>query len=205
MKSEMPLAEAREIAQHIAATLTMHAQAFSRVEIAGSIRRKKPTVGDIEIVAQIDPNLEFGSTGRIIHALAGTGVHRAGPITRKDGIEVSAPWSERYMKGVYARPGLTDNRIQVDLFIVRPPAEWGVVFLIRTGSAKFSEAMVTRLHRYGVRSQDGRIVNCGVPDGTEIPCSTEDDFFRLAHLPFIQPEKRDMSFPETEREFTVHE
>ena len=47
-KAAIPLAKARGFAQIIAARLAPYCE---RIEIAGSIRRKRETVGDIELVA----------------------------------------------------------------------------------------------------------------------------------------------------------
>jgi DNA polymerase/3'-5' exonuclease PolX len=58
-----PLAEAERVARQVAAVLRR--RGATRVEVAGSIRRRKPVVGDIDIVA-LDPrrrgreDLEFG-------------------------------------------------------------------------------------------------------------------------------------------------
>lgn len=192
MKGRLPLAEAETIAQSIRRWLLDTSGAFSRVEIAGSIRRRKPTVGDIELVAELD--LEFGAMARIQSSLRAARVQRADPTVRKDGVIVKAPWGDRYMKGVYVAG---DDRVQIDLFMVRPPAEWGPVFLIRTGAAIFSKMMVTRLHRYNMVCSEGRILRREAQEDVVVPCPTEERFFELVHLPFIPPERRDFVFPET--------
>jgi DNA polymerase/3'-5' exonuclease PolX len=198
-KAPRPLEVVEPVAQHIRRCLASDAHAFRRIEIAGSIRRRKPMVGDIELVAEIDPESDLGATDRVKLALRAAGVRRANPITRSDGVEVKAPWGDRYLKGLY---GGTPLECQVDLFIVRPPAEWGVVFLIRTGSAEFSQAVVTRLHRYALRTEEGHIISKD-DDGTVayVPCESEEEFFRLARLPVIPPEKRFFGEPATDAAF----
>ena len=47
-----PLAEALEVANHIQSALAPHC---ARVEIAGSIRRRRPSIGDVEIVCLPHP------------------------------------------------------------------------------------------------------------------------------------------------------
>ena len=200
-KNPLPLNEAEAHARRLAMALYGGADAFKQVQIAGSIRRMKPLVGDIELVGEVDPEREFGATARITQVLHEIGVHRATPTIRTDGVEVKAPWGDRYMKGEWeAEAGRV---VQIDLFIVRPPADWGVVFLIRTGSADFSHAVVTRLHRYGLRAQDAQIVDMAKSDGGKrgehprVPCPDEETFFKLAHLPWIPPEQRNMEDPAT--------
>ena len=191
-KGAIPLHTAAAHARRLAMTLYDGAEALARVEIAGSIRRLKPVVGDIEIVAEVDPKREFGATARIAHALGSLGVHRAPPTVRADGVHVRAPWGDRYMKGEW-EPEL-GLRVQVDLFLVRPPAEWGVIFLIRTGDAEFSHRMVERLHRFGIRSESGCLVTAS---GKVIPCDDEDSFFQYARLDPIPPQRRDWGIEET--------
>jgi DNA polymerase/3'-5' exonuclease PolX len=200
-KIELPLGTAERVAERLRNPLVTKAGAFSRVEIAGSVRRRKPLVGDIELVAEIDPDLEFGASGRIQITLNGLGVRRAAPTVRKDGVSVKAPWGPRYWKATYEyEPG---RHVQLDLFVVSPPAEWGVIYLIRTGGDWFSQKMVDRLHRYGLKSQDGRIVHTG-REGTQgyVACPTEERFFELAHMPFVPPERRTVDDPDTVRAFT---
>jgi DNA polymerase (family 10) len=200
-KTRMPLAVARELAERTCAFLLADADAFTRAEVAGSVRRARPEVGDIEVVAQIDPERAFGASSRISAALRAMGVVRAPPITRKDGVEVQAPWGDRYMKGVF-ESGPGGVTVQLDLFMVSPPAEWGVVYLIRTGSADFSHTMVTRIQNYGLRSESGHLVDTrrhGFKRGEHptVPCPTEEEFFRLAQMPFIPPEQRELDNPAT--------
>jgi len=202
-KSPLPLHVAEAHARRLAMALYDGADAFRRVEIAGSIRRLKPTVGDIELVGEIDPDREFGASARIARVLHDAGVRRAAPTVRADGTEVHAPWGDRYMKGDWEPEA--GQTVQVDLFMVRSPADWGVVFLIRTGSADFSQAIVTRLHRFGLRSEDGRIVDTTKSAGGRrgehpaVPCPDEETFFRLARLPWIPPERRDPADEATSR------
>ena len=107
-------------------------------------------------------------------------------------------WGEKYYRGATeVAPGI---EIGVDLFVVTPPAEWGVVYLIRTGSAQFSQAVVTRLHRWGLRSEQGRIVR--TDSGEVLRCPDESTFFRYARLPWITPRLRDSSVPEFELAFS---
>lgn len=178
-----PLAEAALVATAIVETLR---PACERIEIAGSIRRRKPEVSDIELVCV--PRLVDGPSVDLFAAppkeslldIFLLDLERSGrlvqhPTSRADG--------ERYKKRWAPRAGM-----QVDLFIVPPggPAEWGVIFAIRTGPADYSARAVTALHDHGLRSVDGRILR-----GNEVmPCPEEADFFRLAGLPLLPPEER---------------
>jgi DNA polymerase/3'-5' exonuclease PolX len=89
--------------------------------------------------------------------------------------------------------------IHIDLFIVRPPAQWGVIYLIRTGPADFSKWMVTQKSKGGGLPdgcflRDGCVWQHG--DGKTWPPSTivetpeESDYFTLCGMEWIEPSKR---------------
>jgi DNA polymerase/3'-5' exonuclease PolX len=190
VKIYTPYAVARNVAHKLQAALAEYPDLFSRVEVAGSVRRAKQTVGDIEIVAQAARNYRLDSARSVLGRLK---VHRGEP--NKAG--AVAPWGEKYYRGVVElAPGA---EIGLDLFVVTPPADWGVIYLIRTGSAEFSHAVVTRLHRWGLESDQGRIVRAS--SGEVLSCPTEQTFFRYARMPWIPPPKRDMALPEIQPAF----
>lgn len=124
-----PCAQMMAVAGAVVNRLT---DACHRIEIAGSLRRGVPMVGDIEIVAV--PKLErdlFGvptSISEVDHLLASWPVQllKNGP---------------KYKQ--FSFVGSAGNTYTVDLFLQPEPATWGVNFLARTGSADFSHKMVT--------------------------------------------------------------
>ena len=179
-KTRVPLAIGDRLASRLVEVLREYPALFARVEVAGSVRRRKAEVGDVEIVAQ-------GAKGcrpeGVRTVLERAGVRRGEP--NKAG--ALAPWGERYYRGL-ARVS-PDVEVGVDLFLVLQPAEWGVVLAIRTGNAEFSRACVTRLHRWGLKSEQGRILK--VATGETLPCPDESLFFRYARLPWIEPRLRD--------------
>ncbi|MBE3038289.1 MAG: hypothetical protein IMZ62_05710, partial [Chloroflexi bacterium] len=142
-----------------------------RIEIAGSIRRGKPEVGDIEIVALPDGNFEVLDIEIVLPGLL--------------------PGADFIKNGSrYKQIALPDG-INLDLFLVRPPAEWGVIFLLRTGPADFSRKAVTPKSKGGLLPS-----NCRVRDGQvwrndiDIPMDEEEDFLKLIGLSGLAPEKR---------------
>jgi DNA polymerase/3'-5' exonuclease PolX len=82
-------------------------------------------------------------------------------------------------------PG-SDTRPQLDVFAVTPPAEWGAIFAIRTGSAEFSQRCMVALRRRGLRCQDGAVWRGNV----KLATPEEADFFRACGLPWVPPEER---------------
>jgi DNA polymerase/3'-5' exonuclease PolX len=181
MKLEIPREAGLAAAQRVAAAL-LEDGCCTRAEIAGSLRRLKPRVGDLEVVAQLAE--EFGSGARIGQVLSGLGVQHGLP--SKDGKR--APWGPRYYRAALTANGGAVT-FPLDLFVVLPPAQWPVIYLIRTGSARFSQAFVTRLHRFGLHTDEGRLLDAAQ---RLVPVATEEDLFAACHLPYLAPPLRDM-------------
>ena len=166
-----------------------------RIVIAGSLRRQERDVKDIELVAEPmyerdlfgEPTERDGIT-RLVRDLLGEGL-----LTwrTKDGLPADAPpgaqaaalkWGRKYIPLVHRASG-----VPIDLFIVRPPAQWGAILAIRTGPSDFSRLLVTRCKRYGRRCEGGRLLD---PRGNEIDTPTEADFIRACGLTPVAPERR---------------
>ena len=188
----LPLDFARAIAEGLLTNL-FRTRAVTMGSIAGSIRRGKAEVHDIEIVAvpkmrvspgkltgDLEPDLPY-----LREILRSEGWHRGPP--SKAGAQ--APNGPRYLRLA------NGDGVQLDLFLVFPPSQWGVVYFIRTGSAEWSRATVERLHRYGLKSENGHIVR--VATGETLACDEEESMFAYAHLPYLVPDFRDMTRPET--------
>lgn len=156
----MILAAALDIADHIRAEL---APFCTRIEIAGSVRRQKPEVKDVEIVCI--------PRGRDLAHFADT-VNRW---TKIKG-EPSGRYTQRYHP----------DGIMLDLFMTTPE-NWGAILLIRTGSADYSKwFMGTALPKAGYRQEGGYVRQNGVI----VPTYEEEDVFRLAGVTWVEPEQR---------------
>ena len=124
--------KALSIAETLVAELT---PACKRIEIAGSIRRQKPDVGDIEIVAIPDlrpPRPAFGYPifpTRLDAILANLSIV-------DDDILIHLNMNGSKFKQFWVSyDGGQTWIFKVDLFLITPPADWGVLYLIRTGPA----------------------------------------------------------------------
>ncbi len=151
----------------------------AQIEIAGSLRRKCAGVGDIEIVAQ---PLEFLSD-------------MMGGITQDHSLDVF-PWGkygELKLNGHKQKKIILPDGLGVDLFIVTPPAEWGVILMLRTGSADFSHRLATPKQFGGflpsfLKMKDGAFVHVRTGEVQSTP--TEREVFKLLGMKFIPPEER---------------
>lgn len=178
-KTKMPLADARKIAAELLDIFEPHCH---RVAVAGSVRRCKPEVGDIEIVAIpktiFTPNL-FGEMlpSGYETELAVEKLIQSGAVVNRG--------ADKY-KSIALPQG-----INLDLFLVLPPAQWGVIFMIRTGSGDYSKHMVTPKNKGGALPSYYRIHDGAVWQGEKlIPMDDEQDFYRICQIDYIEPEKR---------------
>ena len=178
-KIKLPLKQAESLARRIVAEL---APGCSRIEIAGSIRRKKAEVGDIEIVCI--PVLSYDLWGGVTpnnYALESVlfNLVQAGRLVPggKDG--------SNYKK--FFIPAV--EGLQLDLFITSPEC-WPVIFAIRTGPADFSRMLVTQRSRGGYLPSNMRVEGGRVWEGDKpMKFETEIDFLEICGG-WIEPEIR---------------
>jgi len=185
---DYPLAQAQEIAQKYIQVLSPYT---TRIEIAGSVRRCKDVVHDIEFVAV--PITEesrdmFGSvisTSSILDAEANRLAASLGAILKQNG-----PKKKKF--------GLMEG-LDLELYLVTPPAQWGVIMALRTGPWQYSNQLVTakkwmtKEGRPGLlpswlKSEDGCLVHRET--GTEYPTPEEADFFKICELEYVHPRDR---------------
>ena len=173
----MKLEQAQEIAERIKRDLAPHCE---RIEIAGSVRRRKPDVGDIEIVCIPRQSADFDLFG------AGRPIRDGGFITACNQIGKIRKGCLR--TGKYMQFGTAEG-IDVDLFTARPE-NWGLILAIRTGSAGFSHEVLARGWVWsGYHSVDGMLTR----GGKQIPTPEEADLFRLAGVEWIKPQERELA------------
>ena len=157
------------LAQQLAAEVVERLAPFcTRIEVAGSIRRRKPECRDIDIVLITrDPwglNQELRQLGMI--SAAGAKLQR---LTYKD--------------------------VQVDIYFATP-AIWATLLLIRTGSVgnnirlcSLAKSKGLKLHADGSGLFRMEVQGC---DGKEVRIAgdTEESIYRTLGVPFQKPEER---------------
>lgn len=157
----LTLSEARREAVVILSELS---PVCERCEIAGSIRRRKPNVKDIEIVC-IPRSRDLWGFADLVNRWEAIKGSPAGRYTQR-----------RLPSGVI-----------LDLFMA-DRVNYGTILLIRTGDADFSKHVAgLLLPEAGFRQRDGYVRK----DGVIVPTPEEEDVFRLIGLPFIPPEDRE--------------
>jgi len=179
-KTQRPLPDAERIAAAIVADLTPFCD---RIQVAGSVRRRKEVVGDIEIVA-IPRYRPAGLFGDCTANLLWEHLHASDAYRFTKGDHAGG----RYYQLVLPRHA----GVQLDLFLALPD-NWGLTLLVRTGSAAFSTAMLARWkRRHGIGrdqpgSVDGRLVT---REGRVVPTPEEVTVFQLLGLQPVPPERR---------------
>ena len=179
----MKLEQAQVVAERVKAALAPHCE---RIEIAGSIRRRKPEVGDIEIVCipktVFAPDL-FGAPGFADEFKT----------SQRSCEWVRAAWligdvvMGRPVDGKYIKIRTAEGA-QVDLFTATAE-NWGLIYAIRTGSADFSHnVLASGWVRQGYKSVDGMLTR----GGSAVPTPEESDLFAAAGVTWTEPENRNL-------------
>lgn len=170
----MELQKAKAIAEELKRLLE---PACHRVEIAGSIRRQKPDVGDIELLCVPRYIDGVDQLDREIRALV---VRRILRFRRnKLGSQVYGPKNKLMVH--------IPSGIGVDIFSTTDEC-WAVSLVVRTGGAATNKriAMVAlrkgwHWHAYGR--------GFTTPDG-EVTCRSEREVFEAVGLPYLEPWER---------------
>ncbi|GAV31587.1 3'-5' exodeoxyribonuclease [Coriobacteriaceae bacterium EMTCatB1] len=160
----MLLADALPLAEKLASEIAA-VPGVVHAEPAGSIRRRKETVGDVDIlVASTDP---FG----LARAL------RQMPIV-----------ADVLASGEAFHRLQTAGGIEVDVRVVAPET-WGAALQHFTGSAAHNVALRERAKKMGLKVSEYGLARRS--DGTALPCRSEDDVYRALGLATPPPEIRE--------------
>lgn len=170
----MQLREALAIAETVLDRLR---PVIARGVIVGSLRRERPDVGDIELLVEpiATPTL-FGEPDSDSDAIRRR--------VELDVGHVRMGGSRHLRAALYDEPA-----IAVEIFIRRAPAAWGSLLAIRTGPAELGAVAMRRLRDRGYVHIDGHVI----VESTRatVPTETEEQFFALADLPCVLPNRRD--------------
>lgn len=172
--------KALSVAQHIRESLLPGCE---QLVIAGSLRRQKPDVKDIELVAELKPGGLFGDipdTGALEAAIASA---------MRDGV-IAWDLELRRNGDKYKRFIVPQHGICVDFFVADHD-NFGNILAIRTGNSEFSRLLVTKQSQGGLMPDDMRQGDGFLfLDGKRLSCSTEEDFFAAIRVPMIEPQDR---------------
>lgn len=172
----MKLETAQLVADRLVEILSPHCE---RIQIAGSIRRRRPDVNDIEIVAIPKP---YGT------GLLATGIATVVNQWPKVKGELPCKYTRRAIEMVL--PGqIQPELICLDLFLASK-ANWGSILAIRTGSARYvKEVLAAGWSHRGYRSEGGILIERYT--GCTYEIHEEWVLFAMAGVKWIPPEERE--------------
>lgn len=208
------LAEAKRIARKLVLALGPFCE---HIQVAGSIRRERETIGDIELVAipkieHVTNVLNFPAPSKQLSLFGGEqaeqrqlfDVHMeqrrpldaeldrmiaAGEITNElpPGLPSRPAWGER-LKRFWLLLTRERGLLQVELYLTTREA-FGSIFAIRTGPSDFSRDVVTHIrYKTPYVQEDGALRS--KTSGQLVPTPTELHYFRAIGLPYMAPELR---------------
>jgi DNA polymerase (family 10) len=164
--TELSLKEAEEIAEQIKTAVAAHCE---KIEVAGSIRRRKPVVHDIDFVAVAKDDLEWQKISQTLK-------HKKAKLlcSGKSVTKALVP-SE---KGLF----------QVDFYRAQPNT-LGIHLLVRTGSAEHNTWLASLAISKGMRIKYSEGLT---KDGNVIAGETEQSVFEALGLPTPEPSQREI-------------
>lgn len=171
----MNLPQARVLADKILAAAQPWCE---RIEVAGSVRRARPHVNDLDFVVLLKPHQLMPFKAR---ASAQATVVKSGDdiyiVRLKDGTQVDF---------YFARPPSADLLAPI-------PGNWGTVLLCRTGSKEHNIYLAQQAKRLGFQweAMIGITLAVDMLGRTVLASETEDEMFKLLELDFIPPERRE--------------
>ncbi len=142
-------------------------QIVGEAHVVGSVRRKRPEVGDIEIAVH---------ESAVIKLSVAEGLFPGDFRTIKGGKKNWRYWQLRHNDGWI-----------LDLFRFDDHNR-GSIILIRTGPVDFSHQFVVCLRRHGLRHENGYIRD---NHGTLVACEDEQAAFAHVGMRYLEPECRE--------------
>lgn len=193
--------------RHASEIIGLLAPFCERIAVAGSIRRAKETVGDVELVAIPRIATETvaadmfstreETTDLLDHACRG--FRRDGAFADRPDVNGRPAFGSKFKRLLY-------RDFPLDLFVTSPEC-WGCIYLIRTGPAEFGKQLVLKASEggwlpRGFFFRDGRLWKLPPPYDASLvdlakPLDTpeEADVFAALGYEFVPPEQRGTQRP----------
>ncbi len=184
----MPVAEA--IVQHMQSI-----EGVTQVTFAGSLRRGKETIGDIDVLVCASDPTAAGEAFRTMPEVVAVLAAGETKSSVRYGLDIDlGRWNFEGTSGdAEERPS-----VQVDLRVV-PEAAWGAALMYFTGSKEHNVRLRERalkhdltLNEYGLFPEDREAEGSPQSRGiTPVAAATEEEIYTALGLPFVPPEMRE--------------
>jgi DNA polymerase (family 10) len=162
----MPLAEAEKIGTEILSAVK-EMPGVQKAELAGSLRRKKETVGDIDIVIAAQPKRRKKIVTRFVQ------LPQVGKILAKGLTKASVV--------------LKQTNVQVDIRLVHD-YEFGAALLYFTGCKEHNVKLRTIAKKRGYKINEYGIF--GAANNERVAGETEEEMYAFLKMKYIKPEMR---------------
>lgn len=180
------MAEAQRVAYE---ALGLLGPACARIEVAGSVRRRRESVKDVEIVcvgrtapAAVDLFGEMVGERNLLDERCDE-LLAQGVFAKRVGEKGGTAWGHGVRRAVFGGVGL-------DVFGTTAE-QFGLIFLIRTGDAEFSRSLVTPRYQGGLLPMGMRVQGGWLWDGgRRLVTREEEDVFAAIGVPWIEPWER---------------
>lgn len=184
-KTRYPAADALAVAKELCRRLAPWCE---RIVIAGSLRRRMPTVGDVEILyvprmEEVQADL-FTTTWRGCEEVEIRRMLLDGTLTKREGIGGHTAWGNLNKLAVHTASG-----IPVDLFRTTE-ACWYNYLVCRTGPAALNTRIATEAQRRGYRWAPYGPGFSRISDGAMLRMESEAAVFAMVGLPNMRPQER---------------
>ena len=182
------LIQARNIAEWIAQTLSPFVQ---RIEIVGSIRRRRPKVKDIEVLFipkytikaadlfSLQASEMHDCADAIINTLVAQGV-----IAKRTKTNDQITWGKQNKLAVHIETG-----IPVDFFATTEDKWWNAL-VVRTGGKMTNIRIAELAQKKGYSLEAGGTGFRGLDGQEHYQTTSEADVFKFVGLPFLSPSQR---------------
>lgn len=186
-KRKWPNADALAVAKWFKCTLTPVCEI---VAIAGSLRRMKPMVGDIEIafvpkIANVPDGLfdtkPVNMAEVVIEQMLAQGI-----ISKRLAVTGRlSSWGEQNKHAVHVPSG-----IPVDFFCEKDIQDWPRTLAIRTGPKEFNIRLMETAPKHGWIAHAYNEALHDAETGTRVIVQTEREFIERCGVPYVEPQFR---------------
>lgn len=185
-KPRFPNALGMVVAAEICAALK---PVCKKLVVAGSLRRRKPTIGDVEILyvgefeTRQHPEDMFASINVNLADEAIAKLESSGVLERRKNVNGSTMYGpkNKFMRHVA-------SGIPVDLFSTTSE-NWFVSLVIRTGSKEMNLKLTDGAIKLG-RTLNAYGSGVTLEDGRVMPATSEQQVFSLCNVPYREPHER---------------
>jgi DNA polymerase/3'-5' exonuclease PolX len=183
-KQRWPATSAHKVADELVAELAPRCE---RIDIAGSLRRGKADVGDIEIlyvprIGQVHaPGELFPKRGSLADELLNQWLAK-GIIRKRPNVNGSVAWGELNKLAIHVASG-----IPIDLFATTMQ-RWFVSLVMRTGSAQSNTRLANAALRSGMQFHAYGVIQDS--SGQQIIPQSEREVFERLGVSYREPAER---------------